>query len=215
MAIRQYGPSTMSFTGFEGPAGTGKTHELIEIVRRRVGAPAIQPHQRLLALTFMHGSRRRLDERLARSKETRGRSSCVTIDSFAGHVLRRWQAALPALPKMDQFDEVCDACGTLLEREQVARWVARSFPVIALDEAQELKPCRLRMVKALTNYAELYVAADEFQCLDETVDTDPFVEWFASGNIRRLSHVRRTAMRGLLDAGTALRQGRPPGSGPG
>jgi hypothetical protein len=205
----------MPFTGFEGPAGTGKTYELIETVRNRLAAPAIQPHQRILALTFMHGSRRRLDERLAGAKETRGRSSCVTIDSFAGHVLRRWQATLPALPQMDQFDEVCDACGTLLEREQVARWVARSFPIIALDEAQELKPCRLRMVKALTDHAEVYVAADEFQCLDETVDMGPFVDWFATGNIKRLAQVRRTSMQGLLEAGTALRQGQSPGSGPG
>ncbi len=29
----------MPFVGFEGPAGTGKTYELIEDVRRRIGAP--------------------------------------------------------------------------------------------------------------------------------------------------------------------------------
>ena len=203
----------MPFKGFEGPAGTGKTHELIELVRGRVVAPGIYPHQRVLALTFMHGSRRRLDERLAAPVETRGRSSCLTIDSFAGHVLRRWQTALPALPDMNQFDEVCDACGNLLERSEVAGWVARSFPIIAIDEAQELKPCRLRIVKALTAHTELYIAADEFQCLDETVDTAPFVEWFATGDVRRLALVRRTAMQGLLDAGIALRNGRPPAPG--
>ncbi len=205
----------MPFKGFEGPAGTGKTHELIESVRSRVVAPGIQPHHRVLALTFMHGSRRRLDERLMRQTETCGRSLCVTIDSFASHVIRRWQAVLPALPNMAEFDEVCDACGDLLERSEIARWVARSFPVIAIDEAQELKPCRLRIVKALTNHAELYVAADEFQCLDDSVDTGPFVEWFGTGDIRRLAQVRRTAMQGLLDAGVALRAGRPPAQGPG
>jgi hypothetical protein len=205
----------MPFTGFEGPAGTGKTHELIEMVRGRFITPGIHPHQRVLALTFMHGSRRRLDERLATPIETRGRSFCVTIDSFAGHVLRRWQAALPTLPEMNQFDEVCDACGNLLERPEIARWVGRSFPIVAIDEAQELKPCRLRIVKALADHAELYIAADEFQCLDESVDTAPFVEWFATGDIRRLAQVRRTTMQGLLDAGAALRQGQPPASGPG
>jgi len=165
----------MPFVGFEGPAGTGKTHELIETVRGRVVAPGILPHQRILALTFMHGSRRRLDERLAGTVETRGRSSCVTIDSFAAHLLRRWQAVAGALPEMSQFDEVCDSCGSLLERPEIAHWVTASFPIIAIDEAQELKPCRLRIVKALAADADLYVAADEFQCLDEDIDTAPFV----------------------------------------
>jgi hypothetical protein len=209
------GRSIMPFVGFEGPAGTGKTYELIESVRGRVNAPGILPHQRVLALTFMHGSRRRLDERLARPVETRGRSSCVTIDSFAGHILRRWQAGAGNLPDMNKFDEVCDGCGSLLERPEIARWVAASFPVIAIDEAQELKPCRLRIVKALTEHADLYVAADVFQCLDETIDTGPFVEWFEAGDIRRLVQVRRTGMQGLLNAGVALRQGRAPASGTG
>jgi superfamily I DNA/RNA helicase len=205
----------MLFVGFEGPAGTGKTHELIEVVRGRIIAPDIRPHQRILALTFMHGSRRRLDERLGSAIETRGRSSCVTIDSFAGHLLRRWQTGAFVLPNMNEFDEVCDSCGILLERPEVARWVAASFPIVAIDEAQELKPCRLRIVKALADHAELYVAADEFQCLDETIDTGPFVEWFEGGNIRRLVQVRRTGMQGLLDAGVALRRGNAPAPGRG
>ena len=203
----------MAFVGFEGPAGTGKTHELIETVRGRVIAPGILPHQRILALTFMHGSRRRLDERFAKPVETRGRSSCVTIDSFAGHLLRRWQTSAPVLPDMSQFDEVCDCCGSLLERPEIARWVAASFPIIAIDEAQELRPCRLRIVKALSEHAELYVAADEFQCLDENTDTGSFVEWFETGDIRRLVQVRRTGKQGLLNAGVALRAGRAPASG--
>lgn len=205
----------MPFLGFEGPAGTGKTHELIEVVRGRIVAPDIRSYQRILALTFMNASRRRLDERLARPVETRGRSSCMTIDSFAGHLLRRWQAATTALPDMTYFDDVCDCCGSLLERSEIARWVAASFPVIAIDEAQELKPCRLRIVKALSEHVSLYVAADEFQCLDDSIDTGPFVEWFETGNIRRLDQVRRTGKQGLLDAGVALRRSLPPVSGPG
>jgi AAA domain/UvrD-like helicase C-terminal domain len=205
----------MPFVGFEGPAGTGKTHELIETVRGRFIAPDIRPHQRILALTFMHGSRRRLDERLAKPVETRSRSSCLTIDSFAGHLIRRWQTVAAVLPNPNQFDEVCDSCGSLLERPEIARWVAASFPVIAIDEAQELKPCRLRIVKVLAQHADLYVAADEFQCLDESIDTAPFVEWFETGDIRRLVRIRRTGKQGLLAAGVALREGRAPISGPG
>jgi hypothetical protein len=205
----------MPFLGFEGPAGTGKTHELIESVRRRLAAPGIQPHQRILALTFMHGSRRRLDERFASHPETRSRSSCMTIDSFASHLIRRWQSAGAALPDMSQFDDVCDCCGALLERPEIARWVTATFPVVAVDEAQELKLCRLRVVRALADHGQLYVAADEFQCLDEEIDTTPFMEWFASGDVRRLAVVRRTTRPGLLNAGVALRAQRAPVSGRG
>lgn len=213
MAAPQSGLSIMPFVGFEGPAGTGKTFQLIEAVRRRVanGPPA----RRVLGLTFMHGSRRRLDERFAFFEETRSRSSCMTIDSFAWNLLWRWRSLGGVLPAANDFDQVCDACGGLLERAEVARWVTAAFPIIAIDEAQELAPCRLRIAKALAHHSDMIVAADEFQCLDDAIDTAPFQEWFGAGDITRLDEVRRTDRRGLLDAGTALRQGAAPGEGAG
>lgn len=203
----------MTFTGFEGPAGTGKTHELIECVRRLVAR--LKPHQRVLALTFMHGSRQRLEERLNSFPETRGRSVCMTIDAFAANLVRRWQCLLPSLPHMKEFDAVCDSCGTILERPEVGKWIAATFPIVAIDEAQELKPCRLRIAKALTFHTNLYVAADEFQCLDDEVDTGPFLQWFGTGKLIRLSKVLRTGKQGLLAAGLALRQSGVPKSGSG
>ena len=205
----------MPFRGFEGPAGTGKTFELIEASRGRVARDQLHRHQRLLALTFMHGSRRRLQERLAAFQETRERSSCMTIDSFAFHVLHRWRSIGGSLPNAKQFDENCDACGALLERPEVARWVVATFPVIAIDEAQELSPARLRISKALSTHADMFVAADEFQCLDDSIDTGPFQEWFRTGEIHRLTRVQRTTRRGLLDAGINLRLGTAPTNGEG
>ena len=62
----------MPFLAFEGPAGTGKTYQLIEEVRAR--APKVLgTAQRVLGLTFMHGSRRRFDESFASKAEIRGR----------------------------------------------------------------------------------------------------------------------------------------------
>src|SRR3546814_17036647 len=78
---RPSGRSIMPFLGFEGPAGTGKTHRLIEAVRVKAGELQMQPHNRILALTFMHGSRRRLEERLAQPAETRGRVTWLKIDT--------------------------------------------------------------------------------------------------------------------------------------
>ena len=204
----------MPFLAFEGPAGTGKTYQLIEEVRAR--APELLGSgQRVLGLTFMHGSRRRLDESFASKTEIRGRAHAVTIDSFAAHMVRRWSSIAPAIPDFTQFDQVCDACGTILERPEIARWVSAAFPIVAIDEAQELKPCRLRIVQALCDSTHMVVAADEFQCLDDQLNTGPFVEWLATGDVQHLNVVRRTGRQGLLNAGVALRAAQGPIDGVG
>lgn len=206
----------MPFRGFEGPAGTGKTHRLIEEVGQHLVQHPLEPHQRVLALTFMHGSRKRLDGRFRDIAAMRGRAVCMTIDSFAQSVLQRWCsfAAANGL-RADGFDQTCDICGQLLETPVIAEWVARTFPVVVVDEAQELKPERLRILKALAPYVALFVAADEFQCLDEGLDTAPFLEWFATGRVDTLNVVRRTGKQGLLRAGVALRNLQSPRSGDG
>lgn len=204
----------MPFRGFEGPAGTGKTHQLMDALRARLITPLLS-HQRILALTFMHGSRRRLDERLAESPETRGRAACITIDGFANNIVRRWDSSLERLPDTKNFEQVCDCCGSLLELDHIARWVRSTFPLLAVDEAQELSPSRLRIVKALSSHLETFIAADEFQCLDEDIDTRPFMDWFQTGDIQRLDQVRRTDRQGLLDGASALRRGQGLAAGPG
>jgi hypothetical protein len=203
----------MPFLAFEGPAGTGKTYQLIEEVRAR--ALDLGTEQRVLGLTFMHGSRRRLDESFSSKAEIRGRGLAVTIDSFAAHVIRRWSPIAPVIPDFTQFDQVCDACGALLERLEIARWVSAAFPIVAIDEAQELKPCRLRIAQALSGSTHMIVAADEFQCLDDQLDTEPFMQWLRTGNVRRLNVVRRTGRQGLLNAGVALRGAQGPIDGDG
>ncbi|WP_290478756.1 ATP-dependent helicase [Hyphomonas sp. UBA1923] len=206
----------MAFRGFEGPAGTGKTHQLVEAVKTHLTTFPLESDQRVLALTFMHGSRRRLDARLRSSPELSGRTVCMTIDSFARTVILRWRSLAHRInAHLGDFNQTCDACGYLLEQPGVAQWVARSFPVIIVDEAQELSVERLRILKALEAHASLFVAADEFQCLDETIDTKPFLDWFQTGQITTLSRVHRTGQQGLLNAGVALRSLRSPRNGSG
>lgn len=204
----------MPFLAFEGPAGTGKTYRLIEEVHARV-PQLLGTGQRVLGLTFMHGSRRRLDESFANIAEIRGRAHATTIDSFAARIVRRWSPIAPPIADYTQFDEVCDACGVLLERPEISRWVSAAFPIVAIDEAQELKPCRLRIARALSNSTYMIVAADEFQRLEDQLDTGPFMEWLATGNVHRLDIVRRTRRQGLLNAGIALRAAHGPVEGAG
>ena len=131
----------------------------------------------------------------------------MTIDSFARAVLHRWQSlAASHNLSLGDFDQTCDACGQLLEQPQVARWVARTYPVLVVDEAQELSAPRLRIIRALTDHVAVFIAADEFQCLNTDLDTTPFMVWFRTGNIAPLTRVYRTTRTGLLNAGIALRR---------
>jgi superfamily I DNA/RNA helicase len=206
----------MPVQGFEGPAGSGKTYRLMKAVEKRISSIPLELHQRVLAITFMHGARRRLDERLSELAPVRGRYICQTIDSFAGHLVQRWHSLHKHLSlRSADFDETCDACGCLLEQPFVCNWVTATYPVIVVDEAQELRPQRLRIVRALGQHAELFVAADEFQCLDEAIDIGPFHEWFSSIQTTRLTQNHRTSQIGLLQAAAALRDGLAPTNGTG
>jgi hypothetical protein len=176
--------------------------------------------QRVLALTFMHGARRRLADRLQTVPGLGGRVECSTIDGIAFRIVRRWRglAVALALPQVteEQYDEVCDAAGVLLEQPVVADWVAASFPIILVDEGQDLRPERLRMLAALSDVSELLVAADEFQCLDQTLRPNPLVGWLDGiCNVEELAQVHRTNRAGLLGAATAIRNGAPPVNGQG
>ena len=176
----------MPFRGFEGPAGTGKLHQLIDAVTAHCAVQQLEPHQKILALTFMHGSRRRLDERLRTVPALRGRSVALTIDSFARTVWQRWRSlAVSRNLRLGDFDQTCDACGQLLEHPPAADSVARSFPILVVDEAQELSTPRLQIIRALAERIALFVAADEFQCLNEDLDTAPFMEWFGPDILSR------------------------------
>lgn len=176
--------------------------------------------QRVLALTFMHGSRRRLSERLRSVDNLRGRVECCTIDAFAWRIYLRWRGlagALAIAPATEgEFDRVCDAAGFLLEQPQVCAWVAVSFPIVLVDEGQDLRPERLRMLKALAGAVHVLIAADEFQCLDQALRPNPLVEWLQQdAEPETLVQVRRTNSPGLLAAATAIRAGNAPVNGAG
>src|ERR1700686_986918 len=165
--------------GIEGTAGSGKTSRLMEKLADTLELTPLDTGQRVLALTFMHGARRRLHDRLHRVAGLAGRFECVTIDSFALRLLRRWRTLAAALriaiPEETDFDAQCEGAGVLLEREDVQAWVAASYPIMLVDEAQDLKPQRLRMVSGLANAIRTFIAADEFQCLDASLRPNPSV----------------------------------------
>ena len=202
----------MKIIAYEGPAGTGKTTRLIQSLESLLNREPLRDGQRALALTFMHGSRRRLHDRLSKLSVLRGRFHCSTFDSFAFMVCNRWKSLLNriglSLPGDGEFDRTCDCCGALLEQALARSWVTTGFPLVVVDEAQDLTQERLRIVCALSAQSNLLVAADEFQCLDDRLIPNPTVEWLKAATIpESLSAIHRTNEAGLLRAAFAIRNG--------
>ena len=71
---------------FEGVAGTGKTTRLICELKQHVEKEKLNEGQKILAITFMHGSRRRLQQTLSSEESVADRFECLTIDSFAKRI---------------------------------------------------------------------------------------------------------------------------------
>lgn len=204
----------MTFDFFEGAAGTGKTHNLVGRAGEIVQDGLLGEDNKLLALTFMNGARRRLDARLSENLAFRRRFDCQTFDVFARTLASRRRSLItPAMQAqadaLNQFDGPCALAAVLLENEAVRKWVARSFPLILVDEAQDLDEHRLRILQGLAPSCRIVAAADAFQCLQNGRDTASLMLWLeGTGQTHRLTQVHRTNQQGLLAAALAVREGR-------
>jgi superfamily I DNA/RNA helicase len=204
----------MTFDFFEGAAGTGKTHNLVGRAGEFVQGGALGDEHKLLALTFMNGARRRLEARLGENAAFRRRFDCQTFDVFARTLMARRRSLItPAHQELagalNVFDGPCFLAASLLEHESVRRWVARMFPLVLVDEAQDLDEHRTRILRGLSQSCRIVAAADAFQCLHDGRDTEPLMGWLESaGKTHRLTQPRRTSQQGLLAAAFAVREGR-------
>lgn len=197
---------------FEGPAGSGKTHCLIE---ETVGVceQLLKPEgSKLLALTFMNGARRRLSERFRLVPALRNRFRCLTFDAFAMNLVMRRRSLLTSIPVPDagvsQFDRWCSQAASLLQIDDVAQWIACSYPLIVVDESQDLDERRLTILQELSKHSTVIAAADGFQNLFEHIDDSRSLAWLKSANRPvNLTTIRRTSRDGLLQVGSCLRNG--------
>jgi superfamily I DNA/RNA helicase len=206
----------MSLRIVTGGAGTGKTTRLLALLDEWLTSHPLQERQRVLALTFMHGSRLRLTERL-RASRARNAFDCITIDSFARQLCARWRSRLAALgvvlpPEESDsvYDATCEAAARLLDESAVVRWVAATHPIIVVDEFQDCRGARPHFVERLAHGADVLVAADPFQDLKQT-GANPAMEMIERSGVspEELTTVHRTRVPALLAAATALRAGRP------
>jgi energy-coupling factor transporter ATP-binding protein EcfA2 len=151
---------TLTEHDFHGSAP--RAVDRIEIVGCITGFTSNEPHQETDWFSYSRGTIKWLNPETANHTEIRGRYTALTVDSFANYLVRRWKFATLHVPPLTEFDAVCDTAGELLERTEVARWVAGTFGILVIDEAQELKPCRLRIAKALVPHLRTYVPLTSF-----------------------------------------------------
>ena len=152
---------------------------------------------KVLALTFMNGARRRLDARLRENPLFRGRFDCQTFDVFARTLAARRRSLVTqtmqeqAAP-LNEFDGPCAVAALLLENQPVRQWVARGFPLVLIDEAQDLDAHRMRVLQALSQSCRIVAAADAFQCLHDGRDTAPLIGWLENAGADAPPHPAST-----------------------
>lgn len=210
----------MTVTVFSGGAGSGKTYQLMRKLADVIAREPMEDGRKVLALTFMHGARRRLDDRLIAVPGLARRYECTTLDSFAARIVRRWQSLATQQqygePHESEYEETCRVAAALLTHRHVVLWVKASHPILIIDEAQDLSENRLDVVRHLSAELTTLIAADEFQCLDPALRPNPAWEWLQLQEDHvRLERTMRTNVGSLLNAAAALRSGLELAIGPG
>ena len=200
----------MSLMLFEGAAGTGKTTRLLEEARSYLKEFPPETDQRALALTKFHGSRRRLESKLTGRDGVGHPVECLTIDSFAWDLVRRWRGLLKHLGVVvvkGDFQSITSAAGQLLQQPGVGPWVSRRYPLVVVDELQDCKGGELSLLQGLVSHTRFLCAADAFQDLSGATDNEAIAWATITGEVVPLQNVHRTSIRGLRAAATALRNG--------
>ena len=96
-----------------------------------------------------------------------------------------------------------------MEKNDVREWVGRTYPLVIVDEAQDLRPERLRILRALEANVLMLAAADEFQCLIPALRPSPAMQWLDERcKPLTLSAQRRTNQAVLISAAQAIRAGK-------
>lgn len=210
---------------YTGQAGTGKTYSLVQQLKVDIPKREWKKHESVLALTFMHGSRKRLEASLQfLRRDCKLNCECTTIDSFAAALVSRFRTYLgidKVIRPANEFSEnAYECCLTLdvikekavllLTMDAVKNYIANSYPIVVVDEFQDCRGSLLEIVKLLTLATNILVASDPFQQLDDTENSDG-MEWVESVGFDHIdldaTGVKRTSNCKILLTATSLRNG--------
>lgn len=211
-----------------GQAGTGKTTWLMQKAIELAPSHIIEEHHTLLAITRMHGARRRIQMKLCESCSDI-QSTTSTIDAFALSILNRWRSSLGYSSPIQSvredanfreslfgteasFNRVLEKATLLLQSPTIRNIISESYPLILIDEFQDCHGQLLEFVKILSECSLLIVAADAFQLLDSSVSGCPSLIWLEKeGNQDLTVHTKltichRTSQKIVLEAARCLRE---------
>jgi hypothetical protein len=119
------------------------------------------------------------------------------------------------LPADTDFAGLAAVATKLLEHESVVHWVAARYPLLVVDELQDLRDSELGVIKGLAGGLQVLCAADEFQELTPQGSCEG-VDWAqAAGTVVTLDQVHRTKVAALLAAARSVRSGTAPVQGTG
>lgn len=220
----------MAGYGYIGQAGTGKTTQLINRVVTSIDFDTWPATSSILAITFMHGSRKRLENKL-RHIQLRGvKVCCQTIDAFSLNIVQRYKSYLNINGSVivsddpDEFSEidgrlylginrVRDRANELLDFAIIQEILSYSYPIVIVDEFQDCDGVLLEIIQKLSGCGHLYVAADDFQKLDDSPDC-PAIVWLQRGlEFTNLEHIWRTNNESILNSSSAIRTNNPTSRG--
>lgn len=212
---------------YTGQAGTGKTYSLMQLLTQILPQREWQKYEAVLALTFMHGSRKRLESNLKFvNTDFKVKCECSTIDSFALNILNRFRSylelskpisiSLNGVDSEGQFeiqltlDSIHNKTIKLLNYESVKTFISNSYPYIIIDEFQDCNGTLLEIVKLLTSSTNVLIAADPFQQLSDTEECEG-MNWILENEFEVIDldsgGVKRTNNSKILNTATCLRKG--------
>lgn len=111
-------------------------------------------------------------------------------------------------PKAGEHEAYCRYAGKLLNDPLVSHWVNRTFPIVIVDEMQDIKEGQLAMIQGLSAVAICLAAADYYQDLNDDW-LNPAVTWaHECAEVVELTDIHRIKATGLLKASKAIRESR-------
>lgn len=181
--------------GIIGQAGTGKTTRLIQYATNFIVNHNWLEYESILALTFMHGSRKRLDARVDYLRKKYSINiTCQTFDSFIYSNFTKFRKYLNIneVPVVDtsgseiiKLSEVESSyplsyirasINSLFTNSVIKDLIKINYPLIIVDEFQDCEELLLEFVINISKCTNLIVAADDFQELSNNTTNKP-VEW--------------------------------------